>query len=78
MPDSIRAKFRVHTVTKDESSNLERVDAYAVTDDGIEENQKFHQASPSGHFVIVVSNPQAQGFFQMNKSYYFDITNAPD
>jgi hypothetical protein len=72
----MRAKFNVSKVTKEYYG--EEVSLHAVyANDRNEEDNQFSTATPSGQLMMVVSNPNAIGFFQEGKSYYLDFTEAP-
>ena len=40
------------------------------------ENAKFWEASPGGDFWMNIQNPDAQGWFDLGKEYYIDLTPA--
>lgn len=46
-----------------------------IADDNPEHNQ-FSEATPSGELVMMVSNPEAFGFFECGKDYYLDFSPA--
>jgi hypothetical protein len=74
MPDAIRAKFYVNSVTQ-HSGGVEEAHLSPVTS-GSEENKSFSRWTPSGKLDMQITNPGAQGFFQPGKEYYLDITPA--
>ena len=47
-----------------------------VYDDGIPENKRFYDTTPSGHFTMLVNNPEAIKQLELGKSYYLDLTSA--
>lgn len=78
MPEVMsRAKFYVTSVTLLGNSN-QRVALNAMYDDGIPENKRFNQASPTGEMSILVSNPALAGKFRPGQRFYLDFTEAPD
>lgn len=74
---SVRAKFTVETVTSHRwNKNAKTVKLFAQYDDGIEENRRFAQATPSGCIEIQIDNPAAADFFELGKSVYVDFSAA--
>ena len=71
---SVRAKFRVHSVTPT-SSESQSVALHPVYS-GSEENKSFSKYTPSGELRMDISNPALIGFFEPGKEYYLDITPA--
>ena len=47
-----------------------------VYDDGIPENKRFYDATPSGHFTMLVNNPKVIRQLELGESYYLDLTPA--
>jgi hypothetical protein len=72
---SVRAKFNVGNHLKDDYGN-HIVRLYAVWDDGIEENKRYAQATPSGMIELTITNPPAAEFFAAGKSVYVDFTSV--
>lgn len=69
----VRAKFSVSNRLKDDyGNNIIRL--YAVWDDGIEENKRFAQSTPSGMIELTITNPPALEFFSLGKQVYVDFT----
>jgi hypothetical protein len=89
MITTVRAKMSVHEVTKttySESTKLQcvmgRKDAagnYRPTtkEENLEDNS-FASATPAGKLELTVDNKAVHGFFKPGKTYYVDITEAPD
>lgn len=73
---AVRAKFRFDNVQKRCGSTAETLTFYAVNDDGIPENEKYHKYTPSGELKITVDNPAALEQFELGKCYYLDFTPA--
>lgn len=71
----MRAKFKVQSIARHEGGGYS-AKMYAVSDDGTEENRRFHKATPSGSVELWIDNPAAQGFLEIGKSYYVDFTPA--
>lgn len=44
--------------------------------DGSEENKQWAKYTPGGILTLHISNPGAQGKFEVGKEYYIDITPA--
>jgi hypothetical protein len=75
--EQIRAKFYCHSVKSDEYGEHVKLSAVYGTDDkDNEENNQFCEATPSGEFEMLVSNPSAKGFIKEGKEYYLDISEA--
>lgn len=75
----VRAKFRVNKIAKvDWNSDVTVVNMTAVSDDGIEENKRYHKYTPSGSLEIIIDNPPASEYFKLGKSYYLDFTEVGD
>lgn len=70
-----RAKFNCQTITQYTGGSRE-VTLSAVTSAGSAENESFWNATPSGQVKLTISNPKAQEFFEVGKSYYLDFTEA--
>lgn len=70
---NIRAKMycsNVEPIGNQESVNLEAVVS------GSDENKSFSDATPSASLRMTISNPSAQGAFEVGKEYYLDFTPA--
>jgi len=73
----VRAKFRLDTVsTHSWHANARTLKFSAQYDTSIPEDQRFQEATPSGTFEMLCTNPAANAQFELGKSYYFDITPA--
>lgn len=74
----VRAKFRCDKVTQHAgyggSLGSREISFTAQCADDVEENRRFHKATPSGSLHIVVDNPAVT--FDPGKSYYLDFTEA--
>ena len=74
---SVRGKFKLTEVTELEWNRTARkLHLHAVCNDGTEENEKFHRATPGGSISITVDNPAALSQFEIGKEYYVDFTNV--
>jgi len=74
---SVRAKFKLTEIRRHSwhpSAQTLRFDAQY--DESIPEDQRFFDATPSGHFEMLCNNPHATAPFELGKQYYFDITPA--
>ena len=71
----MRAKFRCNMV-EDYGEHQKTAHLSPVMDDGIEENKRFNQATPSGELKIVVTNPATMNYLKVGKSYYLDFSEA--
>lgn len=72
----VRAKFRVSNIRtySDDPNGLKTIVLHAVYDDGIPENQRFAQATPSGAIEITINNPPASDVFKHGQEFYIDFT----
>lgn len=74
---SVRAKFRLDTVSSHSwHANARTLTFSAQYDTSIPEDQRFQEATPSGTFEMLCTNPKALEQFELGKAYYFDITPA--
>ena len=72
---NVRAKFRCDSVTKHSwGAHVRTFKFSAVCADEVEENQRFHKATPNGQLEICVDNPSVE--FELGKPYYLDFTPA--
>lgn len=72
----VRAKFTLTSIIKYNYGEGQTFKFNAVHDVSTEENRRFSKYTPSGTLEIFIDNPPAQEFFQLNKSYYLDFTEA--
>jgi hypothetical protein len=74
---TVRAKFKLSTITEgDWNPTARQLQFYAVSDDGIPENARYHKYTPAGQLNITVDNPSALEMFKIGKNYYLDFTLA--
>lgn len=75
---SVRAKFRLDSVTSHSwgSPGTRTLKFSAQYDTSIPEDKRFQEATPSGSFEMLCTNPSANAQFELGKDYYFDITPA--
>ncbi|MHB1273619.1 MAG: hypothetical protein ACYCZD_12795 [Rhodanobacter sp.] len=74
---SVRAKFKLMEVTVHSwDPNARTLKFHAQYDTSIPEDQRFQEATPSGSFEMLCTNPAANAQFELGKNYYFDITPA--
>ncbi|WP_395119651.1 hypothetical protein ACFCQI_01675 [Rhodanobacter sp. FW102-FHT14D06] len=74
---SVRAKFRLDTIsTHSWHAGARTLKFSAQYDTSIPEDQRFQEATPSGTFEMLCTNPVANAQFELGKAYYFDITPA--
>lgn len=80
---SVRAKFRVMSVTKHHTSMVEvrmlpvmhnRKGDYEIPP----ENKTFWDATPAGEITMTINNPEAAEQFVPNGTYYIDFTRADE
>ena len=81
---STRAKFKCISVAEhteeqggEQVVTSKTVNFQAVTSDS-EENKSFWTATPNGLAELHISNPDAFNQFESGKSYFFDISEAPE
>ena len=74
MSRSIRAKFKVGSVT-DYGSNNQGIQMSPVVS-GSEENKSFSIYTPSGKIELHVTNPSVLDFFKAGQEVYVDFTQA--
>ena len=73
----MRAKMRLATITRMESSELLEFSAVAAKSynpDGADEDNTFAKFSPSATLKIMVANPALIGKFTPGETYYVDFT----
>ena len=81
---SLRAKFKVSQLTDfgsydgGKTPNLKVTLNAVYSSDKASEDNQFSMATPSGELWMMVSNPNAEGFFKPGKSYYLDIQEVPE
>ncbi|TAM72312.1 hypothetical protein EPN44_15955 [bacterium] len=74
---TVRAKFKLTETTKHSWNPKARTLKFqAQYDTRIPEDQRFQEATPSGTFEMLCTNPAANDQFELGKDYYFDITPA--
>lgn len=74
---TVRAKFQLQSATQHSwHPNAKTLKFSAVYDTRIPEDQRFQEATPSGTFEMLCTNPAALEQFELGESYYFDITPA--
>jgi hypothetical protein len=78
MSMSVRAKLKLVEITALSWGSAKRLKFQAEYDSSIPEDIRFAKASPSGHFEILIDNPEALEKFQIGKSYYVDASPVPD
>ena len=73
----VRAKFMLLEVRQHSYTQHGRTLVFGPQyDASIPEDQRFAQATPSGHFEMFVDNPAALQQLELGKQYYFDISPA--
>jgi hypothetical protein len=68
----VRAKFKVTSVTPDESGSG-RVILHPVYS-GSKENETFWKYTPAGYIDLTITNPGAINQFEIDKEYYVDFS----
>ena len=77
MPETIRAKFVVDSVTPNTGGEGESVQLHAVySDDPSSPNHTWSKYTPNGHLAMTINNPATVGFFKPGQEYYLDIIPA--
>ncbi len=82
MINKVRCKFKCVGVDKPEDFEQENIRLEAVTDtelgpDGENSDNEFAKYTPSGEFVMAITNPKCHGFFEVGKKYFIDISPVP-
>jgi len=72
----MEAKFRCDRVSQ--TVYGDEIEFAPVSDNGIPENKRYHEATPSGKIVITVTNPKLRGYYKPGKSYYVTMTEASE
>lgn len=71
----VRAKFMVTEVRQHHwNSNARTIVLTPQYDQSIPEDQRFNDATPTGHFEMLVNNPKAIEALPIGKQFYIDIT----
>lgn len=73
---SVRAKFRVNSITEYSYSRTIRLVAVYPDKDN-PENKSFWDATPSGTMELNITNPEAFSQFKVEQDFYIDFTPAP-
>lgn len=74
---AVRGKFKLAESTQvDYNPEVRKLKFHAVSNDGTEENAKFHKYTPCGEILMTVDNPAASEQFEIGKQYYVDFTPA--
>ena len=74
---TIRAKFRVLSVTKHEDAS-ESVELMAANGRKDTANAQWAKWTPSGNLKMHINNPDAHGKLLPGKHYFLDLTEADD
>jgi hypothetical protein len=74
----VRAKFRVESVTEHVWGKAKSVKMGPQYDPSIPEDQRFHEATPSGSLEMLVTNEAALAVLRPGAVFYLDFTPAPD
>lgn len=79
---TVRAKLRLTKVTDSKWGPsypaVRTLRFEAQYDSSIPEDQRFQQATPSGHCELQIDNPAALAQFEHGKAYYVDFSPADD
>jgi len=71
----IRAKMRCDLAKMESWGEQIKLQAVYSTDT-TDPNHSWSQATPAGYLDLTISNPGAQGKFEVGKEYYIDIAPA--
>lgn len=78
--DEVVAKFYAYGYNKPyaTSPGFEvKLKAVSVDSDPfMDENRRFHQATPNGELTMWVDNPNVKGFFEPGETYYLTFTKV--
>lgn len=79
---TVRAKLRLTTISEykfaPDSKAYRTLRFEAQYDDKIPEDQRFQQATPSGHCELQIDNPAALAQFEHGATYYVDFERCED
>jgi hypothetical protein len=79
---AVRAKLTLAEVTEHSwlvnGQRAKTLKFMAIYDQDIPEDQRFQQATPTGHAELQIDNPVALAQFEIGKSYYVDFTPVPE
>ncbi|GAB3099717.1 hypothetical protein G8770_03575 [Aestuariicella hydrocarbonica] len=70
---SVRAKFKVQSVTKDANGHSVKLEPVTC---GSVENERFFKWTPCGSIQIGTLNEEAANQFEPGKEFYVDFTQA--
>lgn len=74
---SVRAKFKVTSHKQfDGYGDQREIILTPQYDDSIPEDRRFHWATPSGEFRMLVNNPPVVEQLALGKTFYIDLTEA--
>lgn len=75
---TVRAKLVLTSRTDHYGApNMKTLRFEARYDEAIPEDQRFCEATPSGHLEMLVTNPAALEQLELGEAYYVDLTKVP-
>ncbi len=77
MGQTVRAKFRLVSITEHADWNAKTLKFQALYDDSIPEDRRFAAATPTGTLEMTVDNPSALERFKLGEYYYLDSSPVP-
>ncbi|PCJ18309.1 MAG: hypothetical protein COA96_16960 [SAR86 cluster bacterium] len=79
MDMKVRAKFIVDEVTRSRYNPLSAVVKLSpVCADEVEENQRFHEATPTGEITMHITRKEVADNFPVGKEFYVDFIAVPE
>lgn len=79
---NMRAKVKLNAIQPNQGSETLTFNPVCKTDGydktkGLDEDNTFAKYSPSGQFIITITNPALLGAFNVGETYYVDFTPVP-
>jgi hypothetical protein len=71
----VRAKFKVHSITRSAGEPSAEVKLFAVNATS-EDNKTWSRWTPSGEIRMSITNPEAVNALELGAEYYVDFTKA--
>lgn len=75
---AVRAKFQVVSITEHHGNASKTVRLEPRYDHTIPEDQRFYDATPWGHFEMMINNPAAADQLKNGTVFYIDLTPATE
>ena len=76
-PTRARCKFRCTQADPDQSGGVQVAFTAAYDQPLAGEDIAFNRYTPSGSMTSYINNPALNGFYEVGKEYYIDVTPVP-